>query len=193
MRYPSCLPVAPSVMEVTDPSLETGREEKKNLKKWRQSILLIQETGTKIEQAREEKKIARKFFQKIRNYVEGKGEGVELRLDNIPKLREKWDRMYEWIIVLMRYIKELVGWDVRALRTERMKIVIQKVAGLRERKGTENLTITNKGSGEDYAKRFLDFLEEARAEKRRKEKEEKEKLNGMCQQEYLAQQKRKRK
>ena len=31
MRYPSCLPVAPSVMEVTDSSLETGREESKEM------------------------------------------------------------------------------------------------------------------------------------------------------------------
>ena len=39
--------------------------------------------------------------------------------------------------------KEMVCWDVRAMRTERMKIVIQEAAGLGERKGTENLIITN--------------------------------------------------
>ena len=74
---------------------------------------------------------------------------MDLRVDNIPKLREKWDKMYEWIIVLMGYIEEMVCWDVRAMRTDSMKIVIQEAAGLGERKGTENLTIKNQGSGED--------------------------------------------
>ena len=126
-----------------DPSLETGRDKEKNLKKWRQRFLKIQETGTKLEQAQEEKKIAKIFLQKIRSYEEGKGKGVDLRVDNIPKLREKWDRMYKWIILLMVYIEEMVCWDIRAMRTKRMKIVIQEAARLGERKGTENLTITN--------------------------------------------------
>ena len=64
---------------------------------------------------------------------------------------------------------------MRAMRTDRMKIVIQEAAGLGERKGTENLNITNQESGEDYARKVLDFLEGARKEKRRKEKEENEK------------------
>ena len=95
------------------------------------------------------KKVVRIFLQKIRSYEEGKGEGVELRVNNIPKLREKWDKMSEWIIVLMEYIKEMVCWEVRAMRTDRMKILIQEAPGLGERKGTENLNITNRGSGED--------------------------------------------
>ena len=57
--------------------------------------------------------------------------------------------MYEWIIVLMGYIEEMVCWDMRAMRTDRMKIVIQEAAGQGERKETENLTITNERSGED--------------------------------------------
>ena len=73
---------------------------------------------------------------------------MDLRVDNIPKLREKWDRMYKWIILLMVYIEEMVCWDIRAMRTKRMKIVIQEAARLGERKGTENLTITTQGSGE---------------------------------------------
>ena len=81
------------------------------------------------------------FFQKIRSYKEGKGKGRELRLDNIPKLREKWDKMYEWIIVLTGYIEEMICWDVRALRTDRMKLVIHEAAGIGERKGAENLAI----------------------------------------------------
>ena len=44
MRYPSCLPVAPSVMDGTvggsggipsDPSLEIGKDEEEKLKRWR--------------------------------------------------------------------------------------------------------------------------------------------------------------
>ena len=34
-----------------DPSLETGRDEEKNLKKWRQRFIRIQETGMRLEQA----------------------------------------------------------------------------------------------------------------------------------------------
>ena len=135
----------------------------------------MQETGTRLEQAQEEKEIATIFLKKIRSYEEGKRKGVDLQIDNIPKLREKWDKMYEWIIVLREYIEEMVCWDVRALRTDRMKIVIQEATGLGERKGTENLAIKTQGSGEDYAKRVLEFLEIAREEKRRKEKEENEK------------------
>ena len=158
-----------------DPSLETGRDKEKNLKSWRKRFKRIQETGTRLEQEQEEKKVVRIFLQKIRSYEEGKGQGVDLRVNNIPKLREKWDKMYEWIIVLMEYIEEMVCWDVRAMRTDRMKIVIQEAAGLGEREGTEDLKITNQGSGEDYARKVLNFLEEARKEKRRKEKEEDEK------------------
>ena len=66
-------------------------------------------------------------------------------------------------------------WDVRALRTDRMKLVIHEAAGIGEREGAENLAITIKGSGEDYAKRVLDFLEVAREEKRKNQKEENEK------------------
>ena len=49
----------------------------------------------------------------------------------------------------MGYIEEMVCWDMRAMRTDRMKIVIQEAAGQGERKETENLTITNERSGED--------------------------------------------
>ena len=57
--------------------------------------------------------------------------------------------MYEWIIVLMENIEEMICWGVRAMRTDRMKIVIQEAPGLGERKRRENLNITNQGSGED--------------------------------------------
>ena len=56
-----------------------------------------------------------------------------------------------------------------------MKNVIHEAAGIGEREGAENLAIVIKGSGEDYARRVLKFLEVAREEKRRKEKEENDK------------------
>ena len=52
------------------------------------------------------------------------------------------------------------------MRTKRIKIVKQEAAGLGEREGTEDLIITNQGSGEDYAEKVLQFLEEARRKKR---------------------------
>ena len=45
-----------------DSSLETGRDEEKNLKKLRRRFVRIQETGTRLEQAQEEKDIARIFL-----------------------------------------------------------------------------------------------------------------------------------
>ena len=141
----------------------------------RRRFVRIQETGTRLEQAQEEKDIARIFLKKIRSYEEGKSKGENLQLDNIPKLREKWDKMYEWIIVLMGYIDEMVCWEIRAMRTSRMKNIIHEAAGIGEREGAENLAIVIKGSGEDYARKVLEFLEVARREKRRKEKEEKDK------------------
>ena len=65
----------------------------------------------------------------------------------------------------MMYIDNMVSWDGKAMRTEMMKIVIKKAAGLAEKKGTENLTRTDQRSGEEYAKRVLQFLEEEEAKK----------------------------
>ena len=100
---------------------------------------------------------------------------MELRVKCIPKLREKRDKMHEWIILLTGYIGGMICWDVKAMRTDRIKIVIQEAAGLGEREGTDDWKITNLGSGEDYAEKILHFLEEVRQEKRRKEKERDEK------------------
>ena len=100
---------------------------------------------------------------------------MELRVKCIPKLREKRDKMHEWIILLTGYIGGMICWDVKAMRTDRIKIVIQEAAGLGEREGTDDWKITNQGSGEDYAEKILHFLEEVRQEKRRKEKERDEK------------------
>ena len=51
-----------------DPSLGTGRDKEKNLKKLRQRFVRIQETGTRLEQVQKEKDIARIFLKKIRSY-----------------------------------------------------------------------------------------------------------------------------
>ena len=66
----------------------------------------------------------------------------------------------------------MAGLDIRALRTSRMKTVFQEAPGIRYKEGAEKLIVTNIESGEEYAKRVLVFLEETRAVKRRKGKEE---------------------
>ena len=40
-------------------------------------------------------------FKKIRSYKEGKCMGKSTQLDNLPEIRDEWDRMYEWLLVLM--------------------------------------------------------------------------------------------
>ena len=47
----------------------------------------------RLEQEREETKITQAFL-KIKGYEDGKSEGEDLQLGNIPKLRDEWDRMY---------------------------------------------------------------------------------------------------
>ena len=61
-----------------DPSLETGRDKEKNLKRWRHRFVRIQETGRRLEQEQEEQKVARIFFKKIISYEEGESKGVDL-------------------------------------------------------------------------------------------------------------------
>ena len=55
--------------------------------------------------------------------------------------------MYEWIFEHMRYIDGMGGWDPKALRTFRIKTVIQEAAGIRYKEGAEKLIINRKGSG----------------------------------------------
>ena len=54
-----------------------------------------------------------------------------LNTEKILKLREKWGQLYEWIFKLMKYIDGMAGWDIQALRTSRMKTVLQEAAGIR--------------------------------------------------------------
>ena len=48
----------------------------------------------------------------------------DLQLANIPRLGENWDRMYEWVLVLMKYIDGMVCWEWRTMRTNRVKVVL---------------------------------------------------------------------
>ena len=51
-------------------------------------------------------------------------------------------------------------------------------AGLGIEEGTENLVDPQKGSGEDYARRILEFLKKAREEKLRNKEEEDNETKG---------------
>ena len=112
-----------------DPSLETGKGEEKNLERWRLKYMWIHGTGTRQEQEQEEEKIVRMFFLKIRSYEEGKCSGKDTQLDNLPELREKWDKMYEWILVIMKCEQ------LKDMRTKRMKFVLYVATGLGIREG----------------------------------------------------------
>ena len=69
-----------------------------------------------------------------------------MKFEDIPRLGEDWDGLYDWLILLI-YIDKMVNWDwdVKEMRTGRMKIVIQEAAVLAKRKGTEKLTVPNQG------------------------------------------------
>ena len=175
-----------------DPSLETGRDEEKNLEYRRLRYMLMQEDeklekqrlrhlwiqrmGLRQEQEREEEKIIRIFFQKVRSYNEGKCKGECTNLDNFTRIRDHWDIMYEWIMVLTAFIDKMKHKPSKEMRNKRVKFVIYEATRLREREGAENLAFTIKESGEDYARKVVDFQEGAREEKRRKEKEENERI-----------------
>ena len=80
-------------------------------------------------------------------------------------------------MVLTAFFDKMKHKQSKEMRNKRISFVIYAAAGTGEREGVENLAITIKGSGEDYARRVLEFLEVARKEKRRKEKEENKKIN----------------
>ena len=85
--------------------------------RWRLKYLWIQKTRTRQEQEQEEEKIVRMFFQNIRSYEEGKCERKSTQLDNLPEIRDHWDRMYEWIIVLMVFTGEMKREQSKDMRT----------------------------------------------------------------------------
>ena len=73
-------------------------------------------------------------------------------------------------MVLTAFIDKMKHKPSKEMRNKRIKFVIYAAAGIREREGAENLAITIKGSGEDYARKVLDFLEGAREEKEENER-----------------------
>ena len=96
-------------------------------------------------------------------------------MDNLPDIRDHWDRMYEWIMVITAFIDKMKREQSKEMITKRIKFLIHVAVRIGEREGVENLAIMIKGSGEDYTRRVLEFLQATREEKRRKEKEENDK------------------
>ena len=113
-----------------DPSLETGKGEEENLEGWRLRYLWIQRTGTRQDQEQEQENIIRMFFQKIKSYEKGKCKGKSTQLDKLPGIRDPWDRMYEWIIVLMAFIDKMKREQLKDMRTKRMKFMLYVAAGV---------------------------------------------------------------
>ena len=75
--------------------------------------------------------------------------------------------MYEWILMLMGYIDEMICWELKALRTNRMKFLLYVAAGIRERDGTENLVNPKKESGEGKCQQEYSTQQERRRRQRR--------------------------
>ena len=76
----------------------------------------------------------------------------------------------------MEYIDGMVCWEFRDLRSSRVKHVLGVAAGIGEREGIEHLInkkeINREESGEDYARKILEFLRKDRESQRRKKREE---------------------
>ena len=121
------------------------------------------------------------FFRKIRSYEEGKCKGKSIQLDNLPEIRDHWERMYEWIIVLIVFIDKMKREQSKDVKTKRMKFVLYVAAGVGIREVIENLVDPQKESGEDFARRILAVLKQIRKEKLRNKEEEdnKTKENGL--------------
>ena len=49
----------------------------------------------------------------------------------------------------MMFIDSMVSWDSKAMRTDMIKRVIKKAAGLADKKGMENSTRPDQRSGEE--------------------------------------------
>ena len=66
---------------------------------------------------------------------------------------------------LLEYINGMVCWELKTLRTNRVKLVLKVAAGIGEREGTKHLVdkkeINSKESGEDYVRKILEFLKVA--------------------------------
>ena len=102
----------------------------------------------------------------------GKCKGKIMQHDNLPEIRDHWDRMYEWIIVLMVFIDKMKHEQSKDMRTKRMKFMLYVAAGLGIREGRDNLLDPQKDSGEDFARRTLKVLKQIRREQLRNKEEE---------------------
>ena len=69
----------------------------------------------------------------------------------------------------------MVCWEFRDLRTVRVKQVLRVGAGIEGREGAEHLRtrmeIKREESGEEYARRIIEFLRKERESRRRKKEE----------------------
>ena len=90
--------------------------------------------GTRQEQEQEEEKIVRIFFQKVRIYNEGKCKGECTHLDNLPKIRDHWDRMYKWIMVLTAFIDKMMHKPSKEMRKKQKNKVCDLCSSWDKRK-----------------------------------------------------------
>ena len=118
MRFPACLPVASIDMEAAVGGRERKGEEPGEME-------------TEVPGVTRERD---KTGAGTRRRVKGKSEGADRQLKYIPKKGEKWDRMYEWILVLMEYINGMVCWEFKTLRMIRVKLVLKVEAEIGERR-----------------------------------------------------------
>ena len=114
-------------------------KEEEKLEKQRLRYLWIQGMGTRQEQEREEEKIVRIFFQKVRSYKEGKCKGKSTQLVNLPEIRDHWDRIYKWIMVLTAFIDKMKLEQSKKMRTKRIKFIIYVSSGVGIREGRDDL------------------------------------------------------
>ena len=74
----------------------------------------------------------------------------------------------------------IVCWEFKALKTKRVKLVFKVSAGIEEREGTGHLVnkekINRKESGEDSARKILEFLETAQEAGQKMKKEEDDRI-----------------
>ena len=74
------------------------------------------------------------FLRRKKAHEDGESKGEGMQLNEVPMLREEWDRMYEWILVLMGCIDGMVCWKSLSIRRERVKHVLGVAAVVYNRK-----------------------------------------------------------
>ena len=123
------------------------------------------------EQEQEQEEIVKRFFPKIRSYEEGKCRGKSTQLDNLPELREKWDRMYEWILVLMVFIEKMKYDQSKDMRTKRMKFMLYIYSSrIRDTRGNGESSRPAEGIRGEFCKKNPRNSEESQRRKARKQR-----------------------